>query len=47
MLAIADGDEVAERIVDAVDGCVSGLWVKVLKADLEGTQVQVSWDGTD
>ena len=46
MLAIADGDEVAERIVDAVDGCVSGLWVKVLKADLEGTQVQVSWDGT-
>ena len=32
MLAITDGDEVAEHVVQTVDGLVPGLWIRTLRA---------------
>ena len=43
MLAIADGDERARRVADAVanmvENRVDGLWVRVLSASAEGATV--------
>lgn len=41
MLAICDGDERAGSVAAAVEGAVSGLWVKVLRPAEEGCQVVV------
>jgi homoserine kinase len=39
MIAIADGDEVAQRVLTAIEGTVEDMWVKVLTAQTEGTRV--------
>ena len=39
MLAITDGDEVADRVLQSVQGCVEGLWTKTLRAQLTGTAI--------
>lgn len=42
MLAVADGDEVATRVGNAVDdGGIKGLWVRTLKANVFGASVEV------
>ena len=41
MLAIADGDEAARRVLDAVDGLVDGMWTTTLCAT-GGAKVNVS-----
>lgn len=41
MLAIADGDEVATHVANAVDdGSVEGLWVRTLRANVFGASVE-------
>lgn len=42
MLAVADGDEVANRIEKAIETSVEGLWVRRLRANMSGTAVTVS-----
>lgn len=42
MLAIADGDEIATEVANAVDdGSVRGLWVRTLRANTFGASVEV------
>lgn len=42
MLAIADGDEIATEVANAVDdGSIEGLWVRTLRASAFGTSVEV------
>lgn len=42
MLAIANGDEVATQVANAVDdGSIPGLWVRTLKANAFGTSVEL------
>lgn len=42
MLAVADGDDVANRIERAIETFVEGLWVRRLRANMSGTAVTVS-----
>lgn len=42
MLAIADGDEVADHVAAAATTAVEGLWVRVLRADDRGTTYEVA-----
>lgn len=43
MLAIADGDELATQVADAVDdGSIPGLWVRTLRANVFGASVETS-----
>lgn len=41
MIAIADGDEIATQVADAMDdGSVDGLWVRTLRANVYGASVE-------
>ena len=42
MLAIADGDEAASKVTEAVEGVVPDLWVRTLRASEHGASVEFS-----
>lgn len=41
MLAVTDGDDAAQAVVEAIRDTVDGLWIRVLKANTEGTTTHV------